>query len=275
MSGEHYYDKLGNPCHTQVCGPKAKNPTRPTHIGDARKQHLLPSVSGITKMLAAGGLESYKLYQVASCCYDSPAHPGEDKEAYIKSMVAKSKEDAAGAADVGTLVHKALEQAVTGFGYNKDEEVVLADGRVVYMGSMVEPALAKMRDLKVNVEAAEQVLVNLWDGYAGTTDIIFSGETYGILDFKTRRTKAGEEVKPIDTHPMQIAAYIAAHWKTAKDVHPFGDLTVGYNLYISTTEPGRIEAIRYNRQQLEESWLDFQACARLWRSLNSYDPRTF
>lgn len=260
---EHWYDKQGNPCHTQPTKTaKAKNPTRPTNITDAKKLGLLPSVSGITRMLAAPGLVSWQLGEVAGACFDNPPHPGEDRKEYARSMVEKSKEGVGEAADLGSAIHKSIELYLCGLQHDP-----AYDGYVL-------PAIARMKEMGLTVQHSEKVLVNRFDGYAGTTDVIWSTDSHkGILDFKSKRTKPGVPVTPSETHPMQIAAYLAAYFKEEKDAPPFGQHVWGHNLYISTTEPGRVEVVTYSYRQMLEAWEDFLACARLWRSVNGYDPR--
>jgi hypothetical protein len=107
------------------------------------------------------------------------------------------------------------------------------------------------------------VLVNNREGYAGTTDLLLCN---GILDYKSKRTKEGEKIVPSDSHPMQIAAYIMAHFGTL-------DGKRGINVYISTTEVGRVEVHEYTEQELKSAWQAFLACCVLYRYVNNYDPR--
>ena len=110
--------------------------------------------------------------------------------------------------------------------------------------------------------------MNNAEGYAGTTDIIWrSDSAVGILDWKSKRTKEDEKIKPTDSHPMQIAAYIAAEFG------PKFDGTIGYNVYVSTTEPGRVEVVQYGPKELKSAWESFLSCCQLWRYTNQYDPR--
>ena len=268
MENGHFYRKDGTPCHTQPTKAGAKNATRPTNISDAKKLGLLPSVSGITKMLSSPALEKHKMKEVAKQCFLSPAHPGEDMDAYISAMVEKASEDAGNAADLGTKIHAAIEGLLTQGGYT-DEDVTLKDGTVVPLSTLVQPAVTAWNETGLEPIGAEMVLVNLQEGYAGTTDLIFQAPTHlGVWDWKSRRTKPGKSVDPIETHPMQISAYVAAHWGAIPTN------AVGYNCYISTTEPGRVDVVRYDYDTLKAAWADFRSLCHLWRSRNGYDPRT-
>jgi len=270
----HWYTRDGKARHTQPTkSASAKKPTRPTRLSDAIEQKLLPSVSGITKMLSAPGLEVHKMRKLAECCFDNPAHPGEDMKGYISAMIDKSGEDAGNAADLGTLIHASIEDYLKDGAYN-DKEVVLSTGITCLLSEMVQPAIDKWKSMGVTLQHAEKVLVSGQYGFAGTTDIIWTSETnYGILDWKSKRTDKGKDFDPIDTHVMQIAAYITAHWSEPDSIMPFGHKAKGYNMYISTTEPGRVELKEYSYEQLINAWDDFNCLCKLWRSRNQYDPR--
>ena len=267
----HWYTRSGKPCHTQQTKAGAANKERGTHIGDARKpqNRLLPSVSGITKMLASGGLEAHKMREVAKACFNSPAHPGEDLAGYVTKMVEESGKDVGIAADLGTKIHKALEHHFE-MGSYEDEPIVLVNGYQCLLGDLVQPAITKFASLNLDISFTEKVLVNAEEGYAGTTDIIWKSDSgVGILDWKSKRTKPGKAIDPIDTHPMQIAAYIAAQFDTRNGF----DGTLGYNVYVSTTEPGRVEVVEYKPKELQKAWESFLSCCQLWRYINDYDPR--
>ena len=265
----HWYTRKGEPAHTQPTKKGAKNPSRPTNIKDAKVYDLLPSVSAYTKMLAAPGLERYKMMKVAEACYANPPHPGEEMAEYVQNMLDKSKEDGMGAADLGTQVHAAIEALLKGNEY-EDYEVEVAHGHSCFLGKLVEPAYAKIEELGLTIENAEVVLVNNAEGYAGTTDVKHrSAKGKGILDWKSKRTKEGEAVVPNETHPMQIAAYYVAAFNDSE----FTD-ALCMNVYISTTEPGRVDVVKYDRETLVEAYKDFLCLTRLWRSQNNYDPRS-
>jgi len=269
----HYYTREGQAQHTQPTKPGAKNPFRDTTIADARKFGLLPSVSGITDMVPKPALASYIGRGIANACFDRPPHPGEERAGYIKAMIEEGAKEGKQAAQVGTDIHGCIEQILTGYRVDTDASLTLASGIVVTMGEMVWPAINKMKEMGLEIQHSEKVLVNRYLGYAGTTDVIFkTADSYGVLDFKSRKTKAGEAVEPYDTQPAQIAAYIAAHWQTDKDVSPFGSKVRGINLYISTTEPGRIEVVEYGYERLIHEYEAFKHMMALWTWQNNYNP---
>jgi hypothetical protein len=269
----HWYDLTGKPCHTQPCkGKKAKSPTRNTNKTDAQRLKLLPSVSAYTKILASPGLVRDQLKEVAKACWMNPAHPGEDMDQYVEAMVEESGSKGGNAAKLGDTIHKALDNVLRNKPY-EDADVVLSTGAKHKLSEFVEPALTKLRSLNLTVVSTEKVVVNSAHGYAGTTDGLFQNtDRYGVFDWKSRKTKPGKPVDPYETQPMQIAAYIAAYFGEDGEF-PLDGEAEGYNIYISTTEVGRVEVVHYTYSQLASAWLDFLALARLYRTVNKWDPR--
>ena len=87
-----------------------------------------------------------------------------------------------------------------------------------------------------------------------------------IIDYKTRKTKPKQGCKPYDTQGMQLAAYAVAHY--GLDRLPE---VKAWNVYISTTEIGRVEG--YQHESLLPHWEAFKAAAILWSHIKGYDPR--
>jgi len=270
----HWYTLDGNAAHSQPTKTKGAKPTRPTTIADAKRLGLLPSVSAYTRMLAAPYLERYKMLEVAKACYACPPSGDESYDDYARHILEQSSKDGSGAAEVGTKVHAALDLYFTDTAaYNSCPDIQCQDGSVVPADSFVLPAVAKIKSMELFVNKTENIIVNAAYGYAGTTDMVFTHKNLcGILDFKTKRTKQDEPVLPGDTHCMQIAAYHAAFWG-ADDGDAIGLNAIGYNVYISTTEIGRVDVVEYSRDELLDGWQAFKSCCTLYRYIKKFDPR--
>jgi len=67
---------------------------------------------------------------------------------------------------------------------------------------------------------------------------------------------------------MQIAAYGATYWGEERLPRLFGA-----NVFISTTEPGRMEVCAYTPQQLMAEWEVFKMACAMWRHVRGFDPR--
>jgi len=66
---------------------------------------------------------------------------------------------------------------------------------------------------------------------------------------------------------MQLAAYAAAFYGAAELPR-----VLAANVYISTTEPGRMEVCKH--EDLPGLYEAFRNACALWRHLKQYDPRT-
>jgi len=276
----HWYTKNGQAMH-KVPGKTVAE--RDTTITDARKLDLLPSVSGITKVWANLGLDRWKqnatidatlTYCRADWTGDwslFKAHEEDHFYGEIRSMADKGMN---AASDLGVKIHAAIEAELTGGKWNPTELVELSDGRSVTLMELVHPAINKVRELGVIPVENEKIITCPKHGYAGQMDMAYAQkETVGVLDFKSTKTKPGKKIDVRQGQSMQIAAYHYAYWGVADKPHFQGNHQ-GINLYISTTEIGRVDIITYDNAELAKQWEGFLACLTLWRLQNNYDPRT-
>ena len=248
---QHWYDKDGKAVFEV---PKAKGGgTRATTIADARKLNLYPSVTTILSVMAKPQLDDWKLTQVAERAFSNPPQDNEDAGSYARRTIDGAFEQVSDAADLGTAIHAAIE------GHFKGE--LVPEAMQVY----VQPVVAAMSSAGIQIMEHELRLVNHTAGYAGTTDAVMVRDgQQGILDFKSRKTKPGVKCDPWDTEPMQIAAYGMAK---------FGSVPLcGANVYISTTEPGRVEIVAYDHNQMQNAWWAFSNVCSLWQYLKKYKP---
>jgi hypothetical protein len=251
---QHWYDRDGKAVFEV---PKAKGGgTRPTTIADARKLGLYPSVTTVLGVLDKPQLMDWKLAQVSNWCHGNPPQDNEGVDSYARRATDGAFQQVSDAADLGTAIHAALESHFKG-----DPVPEGYDAYVYPVSCLIEKEGIKFREHELR-------LVNVRDGYAGTTDAVFTDSIgfNGILDFKSRKTKPGQPCTPWETEPMQIAAYCVA--KFGRIHHN----TTGANVYISTTEKGRVEIVHYSATQLEEAWDAFQAALKLWQYLKGYRP---
>lgn len=256
MGGGHWYKPDGTPLH-QV--PKADGKgMRDTTLADAKKLKLLPSVTGITDIIAKPALMNWKASQVAAAAFENPPNGEESIEYFIERVVNASHQQVAGAADLGSKVHDALEKLLM-----DGPEAISED-----MWPYVEPVVAWKKATRITYDKIENVLVNIDHGYAGRCDVL-GHDSCGcpvVIDYKTRKTKPKQACKPYDTQGMQLAAYAVAHY--GEDKLP---QVKAFNVYISTTEVGRVEG--YQHESLVPHWEAFKSACVLWRHIKGYDPR--
>jgi hypothetical protein len=269
----HWYTKNGQAMH-RVPGKTVAE--RDTTVADARIMGLLPSVSGITKMMANPGLDRWKqdITIEASLKYAIQSAYGDmDEDKLYAEIRAESNKVAGAAADLGVKIHAAIESAL-GCQQWENQTVELADGKQVELKELVDPALAKLEELGINIVETEKVVTCSAHGYAGQMDVSYvKGDVAGVLDFKSTKTKPTKKIEVRQGQSMQIAAYHYACWGS-KDKPHFQPNHEGINLYISTTEIGRVDVVKYEAAELAKQWEGFLACLTLWRLQNNYDPRT-
>ena len=257
----HWYTKDGTPMYTV---PKADGSgDRDTTLRDARKLGLLPSVTTITKALAAPALEAWKTRQALEAAYDSPPAFGESVQDCQKFWLNKAEMAGQKRMEFGTKIHDSIEWALSPAVWY-DERVETPIGEIHNLSTFVNPVVEMFSDNKWKIVGLEQVLVG--QGYAGKTDVIYIGQDeYGIIDFKTTK----DATKPFipATYKMQIAMYhVAEHGG-------IDDKAAGYNIFISTEENvGAVKAVRYDAEELRKAWKAAQGLIAAWQYENDYYP---
>lgn len=243
----HWYDKDGEARHTIE---SAKGEPRPTTLRDAKKFGWYPSVTTVMKVMAAPELDRWKQQQVLMASLTLPRNPDETDEVYCARIIEDAFKQVSDAADLGTRVHKALENFFSGLPYEPE------------MHPYVQPVQDWVAVNRVTFLSNEVRLVNSEVGYAGTTDaLIIKDGILHVLDFKTRKTKKDVKVTPYSKEPMQIAAY-----------SKIAGAKRGVNLYISTTEPGRVGEAWYDEETLEKEFTGFTHVCAVWQHINKYTP---
>lgn len=251
----HYYTITGESQHRQLTAAGAKNETRPTTSKDAREKGLIPSVTEYLRLLHNHGLERSKLRQVALFAGQNPPIGKENIDEWIDHTIKAAEKDAGAAADLGTAIHAALEAHFGDRAYDPT------------YAPYVQPTALLVASMGLKTGGAEMVLVNPEYGYAGTTDLVFrcdNGE-HGIIDFKSQRFD--KKPKVYDAFVVQLAAYHMAFYGSIEES------AVGYNIYLSTTNPGVVKERKYTADELRDGWEEFLLLLAMYRLKKKYDPR--
>lgn len=284
----HWYTAKGDSCH-EVPNKSKPGASRSTTLTDARKLGLFPSVTTILDLLDKPQLTDWKLEQVtgefhrrlsvittnrepsdiAVGILDLCHRSFDELHTDICDRAFQQVEDAA---DAGKQIHKAAELALSNAPYDHNELVYLPELNERFpMVTFIKPIEAFVKEHEIKPLGHEVRIVNQAHGYAGTGDLPMSCKLgLGFGDWKTRKTKPGKPVKAYDHQLMQIAAYHGGHFSTLPDAR---DPIAGFNLFISTTEPGRIEAVWYYADDIAAGYEAFTHMCALWRFLKGYDPR--
>lgn len=251
----HWYDRAGNPVY-EVPSADGKSMVTPD-IRHARKLNLLPGFSAVERIMAAPGLERYKIRQAVLAALTLPRIADETEEAYLKRIDEDGKAHAKRRAEEGTAIHKAIEQFLRGETYD----------------TRWHPQVSA-------VVAYLHTLGNDW-----------------VADFKSKSTLEGFKDYELfyDNHVMQLAAYkrglvakllegakdgpdfqcettFASHWGYGGRVDAHSRMVTGgalvVSILVSVDEPGTIRTKVWTREE-EERGLDmFSHCLSLWQIKN-------
>jgi hypothetical protein len=248
FAGAHWYSADGRAMHT--IPKKDDSAGRPTTITDAKRLRLYPSVTSVLSIMDKPGLMTWKLKQVALSALRTPKDEGESEDYWCKRVLTEAFQQVEDAADLGTRIHAALES-----------EDVPAD-----LKPYTDPVFEWKEKHELRFIEREIVLVNKKQGFGGTVDVIATGKggQMCVIDFKTRKTRPGVKATPYDGQAMQGATY----WGEQNLKHMFGA-----NVFISTTEPGRVDVCSYTPEELGSEYLAFLGVCNLWRHIKKYDPR--
>ena len=258
----HWYTREGQPSHTVVA---AAGHARKTTLRDARGMGLLPSVTTILDVLSKPQLERWKMDQVALAARHITQGEKEDKE-YCEEVREAAFKQVDNAADLGTAIHRDIETAL------KDPDL---DPLSLEHSTYVEPVLELLRSKDIKPQQSEVVAVNEDYGYAGTCDLVGTTRLSirkrpWIIDFKTRKTVPGKQSRPYDGHAEQLSAYaVALLGENAVTGHKVSCA----NIFVSTTEPGRVECYEHTPLSIENAWVTFRCAMQIWINKKGYDPR--
>ena len=248
-SSNHWYSRDGRPCYETPYKDPSKG-MRSTTLADARKLNLLPSVTTITKVLAAPSLIEWLRREAALAVATTPRNPDEPLDDFVERCLTVDAEATADKAkQLGSDIHNAIE--ITLLGQQCHDE----------LRHFMQPAVNAVNDFG-RLVAAEKILVG--DGYAGKTDCITEADHFfTVWDFKTTGAKVLPK-KSYFEHLMQTAAY-------AKALGNVGNKQIRTaNIYISTTRSGEISVC--TQDDWGKSFRGFELCKELWQIQNNYQP---
>ncbi len=264
----HAYDLEGKPHHFVKTKKRAKNPTRPTRASDLKENGWVPSVTTITSVLDQDWLTAHKCRQVAKACIASRPRGGEDENIYATRIARSVLEEAGEAAKIGDAIHAALEAHYTG--ERVPDTLTLYNGLELPAMDVIGPAIDLIDKEGIVVQRNEYVTVNPKLGYAGTVDMLCRKDGAPMLgDFKSKKTKKGVAIPANDLYACQLAAYYDSEFPCCIGSLPLHrEESLAFNLYISTTEPGRVEIVYYTAEHLTKAFEAFKHMLFLWKWSN-------
>ena len=242
----HWYWPSGLPAYEV----EAKDGTkRAATLRDARKLGLYPSVTTIIKAAAQPGLEVWKQRQVMLAALTLSRVDGETDDAFVARVLDDSKEQARSAADLGTGIHAAIQNAYDDQPVTEHMDIVavVRERLDMHFGSLAWP-LTPERSFAHPL------------GYGGKVDL---HNPLLVCDVKTKAFADAREVGVYDEHLMQLAAYrVGLGFPYARCA----------NVFVSTTTPGLVWVKEHRGDDLARGWEMFVALLHFWQSRTGHRP---
>jgi hypothetical protein len=239
----HYYWPDGRPAYT-IVGANGKE--RNTTLRDARKLNLYPSVTTITGMAAAPGLERWKQEQVLLAALTLEKLSGESEADWVKRVWEDSKQQAKQAAERGTEIHGAIERSLQNRSVPPD----------------LQPYVDAARDqldrcFGPQDWAAEKSFAHPL-GYGGKVDL---HSPRVLVDFKTKDGPL-TDLRLYDNHFMQLGAY--AHGLNIESA-------ICAIVFVRRDEPEAVTKMPGDTDMLR-GWTMFQALLQYWQAKTGHRP---
>lgn len=245
--------------HFYLVNPETKeiSPAYEATLREARKEHLLPSVTTILSIMAKPELEAYKQRQCIMASLTLPRLENEPLDDYARRCAQDAQQHSKKARDLGLDIHSAVA-------------AYLMDGDLPE--KHIEPYMSQFikwaQTCVYEVLGVEQYVADTTLGYAGKYDAyailrgnsVFDNKQV-VLDFKCRECEDGKPTTYWEDS-RQLAAYVHALYEGVE---------IGMvSAIIDTTSPGKFYLHEWTN--FNEAWRDFQHCHALWCSKKNYNP---
>jgi hypothetical protein len=243
----HYYDaRDGSPRYTVP--KKDGKGERATTIRDAKLHGWVPSVTTITKVMAAPGLENWKQDQILHAALTLPRIAGETEQDFAKRVKADAKAQGIAAAARGTALHGSIEQHIHGKTVPPEHFAHV---------NKVEIELEKVGiDLKCG--KAEHSFAHP-AGYGGKVDAHGDG---WVVDFKTKDKIDPDKTLAWDEHVIQLAMY----------AHGLGIVAPRcLNVFVGIDDCA-VVIVEHNCVAIERGLRMGLLCLSLWQEQKDYRP---
>jgi hypothetical protein len=257
--GGHWYCAKTGDARYEIIG--ANGVKRGTTLRDARKHHLVPSVTTIAQIEAKPQLTRWLIEQAALACITLPKMPGENATDFMARAIDDSKQQVRAAAARGSYLHGLMEETMrTGrVQFNQESDIG-------YIQPVFDWLCVNFPGYTWNVERTIPPTL----GYGGKVDLTGTHPTLPpvTIDYKCKDFDDPKKKLAYDEHCTQLAAYNRALYP---EFYLNARTPRGLNIFISSTKPGLYIVHEWTKEDLHRGWLAFQAMQALWTVRKKFD----
>lgn len=252
--GAHFYTPDGEPKHMVIGSTTGRE--RPTTIRDAKKYGWLPSVTTVLRggLPTSQGLVIWKAQKLVEQALTMERLPDESDEDFIKRLQDEAAREEAYAPDLGTDVHRLIDDYL--------------QGRMV-SGSREAMAVFEIFKHWIDANVADVLLTETtitettW-GYAGQVDAVLrlKDGREGLFDWKTQGTKGTGKIKVRKDWQYQMGAYEYALPDSYAE---------GVNVVVPSDVPkATAREVRWDRTDLDDGLKVFLHALMTYRLVNDW-----
>ncbi len=246
----HWYQQDGTPLY-RIIGANGKE--RDTTLADARKKGLLPSSTGIARLIAKEQVEKWKRDILMSVIVQYGKLPEDELlvPEWNKKILILAKEEWERASSRGTELHDKLEA------YFQNQILDEEDSK--YLEPVIQ--LLDERFPEARGTWISEASFAHQSGYGGKVDLYSSHGEGIIIDFKTKAKDKLDDSMLYDDYCQQLASYRVGLDKPRARC---------YNILISTTVPG-VLLYEWPEEDLQVGYKKFEALLAYWKLVNKID----
>jgi hypothetical protein len=256
VEGSHFYTRDGQPLYDVELKTRPGEWRRAT-VADARKADAYPSTTTVGGILDKPALVAWKINNVLLAAATMPRIENESADDWAKRVQADADGMSSGAADLGTLVHRMIEDYFAG-------RSTPAEGYEKYLN----PIDAWVKAEGIIFTGLEKVCVNTELKYGCKVDAVGTDRagTPVIIDWKTQKSSKGK-LTAWDDHQTQIAANAVA---AGIDLSGMARL---FDVYVSTTETDQhgnalCMIKEWTMEERKDGFRMFQLCREIYGMKN-------
>lgn len=261
----HWYDRSANLIDgvPYKSGAK-KGQTRKPTLADARERDLAPGCTTIIRCASAPALVKWQIDQAILAALTLPRADGETEDDWLARVHQDRQEHAKQAAEEGTRIHAAIQDAVEGRPYDPGYAAHVAKVLEILTGLTgswlidfkgkegTQEQLDNLRTYEshwMQLAATEEALMHL----GATTGGAWMSEVACVHHggYGTKADLLRTESRFLEVWPANIRRGIC---------------------YVSRDNPGAAALVEVKPSQIGRGWDMFRAQLRYWQALNDYRP---